>query len=142
MLYHYEVSAKKSIRQLRTIVIPQGLRDAVISAVHVAPMTGHLDKKKTLWRIVTRFWWPNLARDVTKAVESCAHCKVANFTSHEAQQRLKAVMAEAPFDILALDIWRPGDVPAAVAAGKNPVATLSVNWSGWYHFVCWCSGTS
>ena len=95
---------KWSLQQLCTVVIPEALCSAVISAVYVAPTSGHLDAKKMLWRAMTQFWWPNMAHNMTNAVKSCIHCQVINLTSHQVQQKLKAVMTEAPFDVYAIDV--------------------------------------
>ena len=113
MLYHYELSHKKYHRQLRTRVVPVTLRDAVISACHASPMSGHLDAHKTVWKALARFWWPNITRDIFRAVKSCAHCRVSNLTSHQAQLELKSVMSQRPFDIMHFDLWQPGNMPVS-----------------------------
>jgi hypothetical protein len=38
----------------------------------------------------------------------CAHCVVANSTSHKAQQILGRLASDEPFDIVSYDIWVPG----------------------------------
>ena len=65
-----------------------------------------------------------MARDISQAVRSCAHCRVSNLTSHEAQQKLKSVMAAAPFEIMAFDIWKPGDIPSFIQAGKSKTSSM------------------
>ena len=59
VVYRYEVTARKTLRQVRMLVVPEGLRQVVMSACHANPMAGHMDAKKTLWRAMSRFWWPN-----------------------------------------------------------------------------------
>ena len=39
---------------------------------------------------------------------ACAMCRAANLTSHEAQVIMKALHSDAPFDVIALDVWSPG----------------------------------
>ncbi len=52
-----------------------------------------------------------MVKDVRVAIRGCGHCQAANIVSHEASQLLKTVRAEAPFDVMSFDVWRPGDIP-------------------------------
>ena len=49
--------------------------------------------------------------DVRTAIATCAHCKLANAAGHEAQTILTAISSDTPFDVIAIDVWSPGDVP-------------------------------
>ena len=108
LLYRYEASKRASLRQVRTRIVPTSLRLTVFAALHPSPMAGHSGFEKTYWRIATRFWWPNMASDIRTNVLSCAMCRAANITSHEAQQIMKTLHSDAPFDVIALDVWSPG----------------------------------
>jgi hypothetical protein len=48
--------------------------------------------------------------DIREAVKSCAHCRLTNAASHESSQILKALSFDAPFDVITLDAWSPGEV--------------------------------
>jgi hypothetical protein len=41
-----------------------------------------------------------------------AYCKLINATSHKAQSILQAIKTQAPFDVLFLGVWTPGDFPS------------------------------
>ena len=110
ILYHYDEPHRARLRLLRTRVVPPSLRRAVVSACHVSPMAGHSGARRTFWRLFTRFWWPSLSRDTYEAVTGCAHCRLANNASHEAQMRLYALPCDTPFDVVFLDVWSPGEV--------------------------------
>jgi hypothetical protein len=124
LIYRYEASVRRSLRQIRALLVPPSLRSVVTAACHSTPMAGHMDEHKTLWRIASRFWWPMMARDTTKAVRECAHCRVSNITSHEAQQILKTVTSDCPFDVMSFDIWKPGDMPSTLRPGKSKTVTM------------------
>jgi hypothetical protein len=111
IVYYYERSRTARLRQLRTKVVPTSLRRVVISACHSSPFAGHSGITRTLFRVQTRFWWPGVVRDVTDGVRSCAHCNLANATSHEQQSLLHTLSCDVPFDVVYLDIWSPGDMP-------------------------------
>ena len=111
ILYKYETSKRANLRQIRTRVVPEPLRQTVFSAFHASPMGGHSSIHKTYWRIAARYWWPNMASDIRKAVQACAYCVAANLTNHEAQQQLRTFDNQAPFDVLVMDAWSPGKLP-------------------------------
>ena len=110
VLFRYEASARKSLRQVRAKVVPTALREVIIAACHASPFAGHTDENKTIWKMVSKFWWPAVIRDTRKAVRSCGMCKVSNAVSHAAKQKLKTVSARSPFDVISLDVWRPGRI--------------------------------
>lgn len=118
ILYHYEEPFKARHRLLRTKVVPLSLRRTVVAACHASPMAGHSGINRTRHRLATRFWWPTLNREVTHAVSSCAHCRLANIASHEAQQELNALLCDVPFDVVFLDVWSPGDLPEKSGSTK------------------------
>ncbi len=60
-----------------------------------------------------------MARDIQDAVSRCAHCRVGNLTSHEAQSKLKTVMSDCPFDVVAFDVWTPGEIPSTLSPGRS-----------------------
>ena len=109
IVYQLEAPRLSKIRQLRRKVVPKTLRQTVLAAYHAIPLAGHMGVYKTYWRIAARFWWPKMYTNVRAAVLACGHCKVANATNHEAKQKIGALaIPEAPFDIIAMDIWSPG----------------------------------
>jgi hypothetical protein len=46
--------------------------------------------------------------DIRKAVLECAHCRVANATSHQTQQIIGALSIDEPFNVISMAIWHPG----------------------------------
>jgi hypothetical protein len=108
MMYQLELPKATRIRQLRQKVVPHTLRPTIMAAYHATPLAGHTGLYKTYWRIAARFWWPGMYTDIQKAVLHCAHCRVANLTSHQAQQILGALSTDEAFDIICIDVWHPG----------------------------------
>jgi hypothetical protein len=90
IVYRYEVRNRASIRQLRTRMVPPPLRRTIIVACHASPMAAHSGVTRTMYRVITRFWWPYVARDITNGVLGSATCRLANHNSHEAQMHLHA----------------------------------------------------
>jgi hypothetical protein len=111
LLYMYEAPKRAHLRSLRLLVVPPGLRRAVISALHASPFAGHSSPQKTYGRIIVRYWWPSLLRDVDTAVIGCGHCRLANNVNHKNQSLLQTIQCDTPFDVIFLDVWSPGDNP-------------------------------
>jgi hypothetical protein len=128
IVYRYEVRNRASIRQLRTRVVPPPLRRTIIVACHASPMAGHSGVTRTMYRVITRFWWPYVARDITNGVLGCATCRLANHNSHEAQMHLHAFTCDEPFSMIFLDMWKPGDVPEK--DGTREVLTMMDGMTG------------
>jgi hypothetical protein len=75
------------------------------------------------YQVITRFWWPYVARDITNGVLECATCCLANHNSHEAQMHLYAFICDKPFSsMIFLGMWKPGDVPEK--DGTHKVLTM------------------
>jgi hypothetical protein len=68
-------------------------------------MVGHSGVTHTMYRVITRFWWPYVAQDITNRPHLAYH------NSCEAQMHLHAFTYDAPFSMTFLDMWKPGDVP-------------------------------
>ena len=66
-----------------------------------------------------------MSRDIRKAVLECAHCRVANAASHEAQQIIGALSMDEPFDVISMDIWYPGSTKTNTTTTKNQTAILT-----------------
>ena len=56
------------------LVVPYKMRPVVLAAMHDCPLSGHMGVKKTLDRLVHRFWWPKMAVDVQRWISSCTLC--------------------------------------------------------------------
>ena len=57
------------------LVLPKQCRRTVLQLAHSIPLGGHLGKKKTADRVLKRFYWPSLYRDVADFCRSCSACQ-------------------------------------------------------------------
>ena len=127
ILYHNGVgNTTRPCRHVRTRIAPPRLRQAIFSALHVAPMAGHTGFQKTFWKIAARYYWPNMATEIKELTLGCGHCKAANVASHEAQQQLQTFEADEPFDVITLDVWHPGRA-ATVKKGNGSHAVTCID---------------
>jgi hypothetical protein len=129
-VYQLEVPKATRIWQLRRRVVPINLRPTIMAAYHATPLAGHTGLYKTYWQIAARFWWPGIYTKIRKAVLHCAHCRVANSTSHQAQQILGALSTNEPFDIICVDVWHPGKTHQKTDTFQRAVLTCLCNLTG------------
>ena len=89
------------------LVLPMQCRRAVIEVAHDIPLSGHLGKGKTAQRILQRFYWPTLYRDVA---EYCRTCEVCQKTLRRRPRKVPLSplpVVEEPFGRIAMDIVGP-----------------------------------
>ena len=89
-----------SIEQL---VLPKECRKAVLEVAHEI----HLGKEKTRQRILQRFYWPTVFKDVENFCKSCVICqKTANRKAPKAPMIPLPIISE-PFSRITMDIVGP-----------------------------------
>ena len=125
ILYQLEQPKASRIRQLQRKIVPGTLRPTILAAYHATPLAGHTGLYKTYWRIAARFWWPAMSVDIRRAVLECAHCRVANASSHQAQQIIGALSMDEPFDTISMDVWHPGRTKTDQRSAKYQKAVLT-----------------
>eukprot|EP00731_Ephydatia_muelleri_P007554 Em0003g1802a len=96
-----------SEEEVRQLVLPTQCRKAVLQLAHEIPLSGHLDKKKTLQRVIQRFYWPSVCRDVANWCRSCAACQKTAQKRHRPAPLVPLPIIEEPFARIAMDIVGP-----------------------------------
>jgi hypothetical protein len=119
IIYWLEQPLATRIRQLQRRAAPSTLQPTILAAYHATPLAGHMGAHKTCWRIAARFWWPEMSQDIQQAVLKCAHCRVANAMSRQAQWAIRALLMDEPFDVTSMDIWHPGSTKTTTNTSKK-----------------------
>ena len=89
------------------MVLPKRCRGTVLKLAHDVPLGGHLGKEKTGCRLLRRFYWPTLFKDVAEFCRGCPTCQ------RSAQRRIKRAplvplpIITEPFSRVAMDIVGP-----------------------------------
>ena len=97
-------SEEMAVEQL---VLPKECRYTVMRVAHNIPLAGHLGKEKTTRRILQRFYWPTVHRDIA---EFCQQCQVCQRTAGKRVVRAPLVplpVISQPFERIAMDIIGP-----------------------------------
>ena len=79
------------------------LRTQILALFHDLPTAGHFGRDKTLDAIRQRWEWPNLAKDVTDYVRSCATCQMTKPWKTASQGVCLPITAEYPWQIIGVD---------------------------------------
>ena len=94
-------------QRVEQLVLPYQCRKAVLEVGGEIPMAGHLGTEKTRQRIIRRFYWPTVFRDVDRFCKGCVNCqKSGKHRIPKAPMIPLPVIAE-PFTRVAMDIVGP-----------------------------------
>ena len=97
-------SEKVPVEQL---VFPLACRGVVMKVAHNIPLAGHLGKNKTTNRVLQRFYWPTLYRDIAGHCRSCGECQKCPSRRFQKAPLIPLPIMSVPFDRVAMDIVGP-----------------------------------
>lgn len=89
------------------LVLPRSLMPDVLTALHDAPIAGHLGVSKTVERVRERFYWYGLRQDVEDWCRQCDKCARRKSPPRHARAPLVSSQPGYPFERIALDIMGP-----------------------------------
>lgn len=83
LLYRRWIPPKKDETMIiEQLVLPLQCRKTVLEPAHSTPLAGHMGKDKTANRILQRFYWPTLYKDVEELCRTCAICQTTSLAEH------------------------------------------------------------
>ena len=95
-------------RTVEQLVIPRKCRKVPLELAHDVPMGGHLGSKKTLDRLLSRFYWPGIIHDVSQHCKPCEACQKSGGRKSGKHAHLVSLpIIEEPFQRIAMDIVGP-----------------------------------
>ena len=82
----------------RQLVLPRMYREMALRTAHSVPMAGHLGRKKTMNRLLERFFRPGIYVDVQELCRTCPECqRVARHHKHKAPlMSMPTISADKP----------------------------------------------
>ena len=87
----------------RRLVVPEQLRNKVVSENHDAPFSGHFSAKKMLQRLKQYFYWPGMSSMVFKKCESCLTCATTQGQERRQNPVLHSIPVGEPFACIGID---------------------------------------
>jgi len=92
----------------KLLVVPSILRRQIVESCHDFPAGGHNGIAKTLHRVMQRYWWPGLDRNVKAYVASCRSCQLNKPSNQRPQGLLMPIPPPSePFDTIGVDHLGP-----------------------------------
>ena len=89
------------------LVLPKKCRRKVMEMAHSIPLAGHLGKKKTTDRVLQRFYWPTMYRDIAEWCRTCDSCQKTSNRGVNRAPLIPLPIISQPFKRIAMDIVRP-----------------------------------
>ena len=95
-------------KMYKQICVPKSLRQDVMKLGHDTPMSGHAGGRRTLHRIWTDFYWPQMSGDVRRYCQTCDVCQRALPKGRVPKATLVSMpLVDQPFEKVAVDIVGP-----------------------------------
>lgn len=89
-------------------IVPQELREAIITENHSEPTAGHLGVFKTYKRLALRFYWLGMYQDVVKFVGLCDTCLSYKHQNHTTLGEMgRPKQCSRPFQMISVDFVGP-----------------------------------
>jgi hypothetical protein len=103
-VYNPTQSARHPPRDLLlALALPVQYRTDTLALFHATPQSGHYGVKRTLGRLVERYWWPRMYEDVATYVRNCEHCCYFKSQRELAHRRGQLPHPPYPFHTIAID---------------------------------------
>ncbi|XP_044860608.1 uncharacterized protein LOC123363556 [Mauremys mutica] len=104
----YRVERDPRTEEVRTqLVVPRIHRRAVLKLAHDIPAAGHLGSEKTAARVLAKFFWPGIHREVKDYCTSCPDCQHAASAGVRKAPLVPLPVVGVPFERVAMDLVGP-----------------------------------
>ena len=115
-------------RVVKQLVLPSACRVAVMKLAHSIPMAGHMGKMKSTRRIMERFYWPTLYREVADFCRGCQDCQRSSQYRGQKAPLIPLPIMSAPFEHIAMAHWSfcPHPPTSCWHDGRAPTRWLDV----------------
>ena len=97
----------EDVRCCEQLVLPQKCRDLVLRLAHDVPMAGHLGVTKTKDRVLQRYYWPGVFKDVADYCRSCEVCQRSQPRPAARAEMVPMPLVSKPFQRIAMDLVGP-----------------------------------
>jgi len=120
---------KHSNEVIKQIVVPKALVVDVMKDLHDTYHGGHFGYERTLKKILERFWWSNVNKNVYEYCQSCEVCQYRNVPHRELESiMLSTPVADGPFERVGIDVIGP--LPKT-KNGNKYIVTFTDSFSRW-----------
>jgi len=109
------------------------IHSRIIKEAHDTPTSGHMGEWKTLARIATRFYWPNMRKSVHEYINKCESCQRNKPTNQLPQGLLQSLeVPDTRWQIVTMDFITK--LPTT-DAGNDTIVVFVDKFSNMVHYV-------
>lgn len=95
---------KYSGRDEPPVVVPGSFLNRVLGEVHGSRLTGHYRLRKTLAKLLPRFWWGGVAKETAINIKNCLSCVLPEDRQPGKQAYIEAHHPESRFQVMVFDV--------------------------------------
>ena len=88
-------------------IVPKAIRDTVLTQMHNSILSGHLGRKKTVEKILQRYYWFQLREHVYRWIQRCDICAKNRLPTKKTRAPLGSMTVGATMDRWSTDIVGP-----------------------------------
>ncbi len=104
----YRVTHDAQSKEMTTqLLVPRSRREMLFQAAHCTPMAGHLGEAKTRERLMARFFWPGIHKNVRRWCAACRECQLINPPATAKAPLRPLPLMEVPFKRIGMDLIGP-----------------------------------
>ena len=92
---------------INCLVVPRQLQTEVLRIAHGSLLSGHLGQRRTMGRLVGKFYWFQLREAVANWVKKCSVCSSNTRASKKPRGPLGVMQVGAPLDRIGTDLLGP-----------------------------------
>ena len=112
LLYRFSRDVKAPAEKCevkKQIMVPSVFRKQLLSFAHEDHLSGHFGVKKTLDRLTTHFYWPNIKKECKKYVNTCNVCQIIGKPNQKIPKAplCPLPIVDEPFQEVQIDIVEP-----------------------------------
>lgn len=89
------------------MVLPQKCRPIVMRLAHDVPTAGHLGVTKTKDRVLQRYYWPGIFKDIADYCRTCEVCQRSQPKRPAKAEMVPMPLIAKPFQRIAMDLVGP-----------------------------------
>ena len=89
------------------LCVPETQRTRVLKECHSDVLAGHFGINKTINKVLERYTWPRLARDVTKFVRECPSCLENKVPQTKPAGKMYTTQTKEPWEVVTIDFVGP-----------------------------------
>ena len=93
------------------LVVPQQYRKMVMELAHESILSGHLAVKRTIQKVLSEFFWPGIASDISDIKRFCQSCDICQRTIAKGRNTRAPLgsmpVIDTPFQRVAIDLVAP-----------------------------------